>query len=739
MYNLTTRRFFGVTLIKDLQMPFELKFVTNHSVIIIELCAVDMCCMGFYILNIQQATLNYYPGTCRILLSEPLFELESIPHQLQYTLSTLDTILPIPCILSKIPEMQQIKLKIEQISYDPNALLTLISKFHKQPTFTRDIYYLIVVYQDYFYEQHYLLSNTVTQLSVPDKSHLFLVVESTYEHISDLIKQEFHVLLGWCALSPDVKQNKLIQSKTPFPFQAHPLQDSFAVNIKYLYEDVVAPSSPILRKRTIKKRPSLEPVKEGLILDKNIEIESIPIKAVDAQLDSPPQQPPVVNKILPSYHYDLQQDEPLETLIHASTSSTVDSKPLQVLNDEMQEPNDVKSEESQDLTSIIDISKTGYNTILINDNMITHASLSLELPSDDSVVVNIPFFGLVILNNKFQYSVNNACTFSMPIINNNLYLVVVELSPTFVILQKIEFLVNLEKPSQIIINSNIKISIGNKCSILTDVTSLKKSDSRIQIGNSDLIDLDQLINIPIITTQDIIQAQRMNNSYEMIGFHKYNTNIHVNGEQGISNLKNIINGDSLEFEGDAPIYCKPLYNINNGESEFITMKGFHISVSDLKYHFNLTPFIDKISVVDVIMTDMDTLSVNGQFDGHIFYKINVVKPFLVKLHKNVFNNKCSVITTVVLGTQGITLYIIKLSRVISMQIEPTQLYKKEPIYVKDQIIELDKVKLENMTCKIPMILTPLEYVTIELSLKVEKCKVFEIKEKLQKKVFYQLI
>eukprot|EP00834_Sanchytrium_tribonematis_P001508 NODE_38_length_35257_cov_0.939047.p2 type:complete len:792 gc:universal NODE_38_length_35257_cov_0.939047:15655-13280(-) len=746
MYNLTSRRFIGHTLVKDLQLPLELKFVTNHPVIVIEFTSLDMCSFGFYVLNIQQSLLNYYPGTCRVLLFEPLFELEATQHELEFKVSEMSTILPISFIFSKLPELQKIKLKLESVSYNKTHALDIVKKFHKDPRHVRDLYYIIVVYQDYLYEQHYVMINLQSVFSIPENSHLFLVLESTYENLSDLDKKEFRMLLGWCALTQDQKLSHLIQIKTPFAFEAHPIFDNVDIEVKYvLSEDDVSGNSPVVRRRTIKKKPSLEPVKEALILDKNIsfvensvtnssiEIATIPqIKrlSLEENLNSPsniltsdqfiktPDEPNVTEnhqvemkavapargsprrkeEILPSYHYDLRKDE----------SGSIDN-----------------------LTSVIDISNTNYDTLDFANGDFQKIAKNPDLPHSAEVIVDCPHFGLVIVNNEFKIG-SGVLVFRFPFLSSNFFFSFTELSNNYDIVGTKFYNIAVEKPIMIVADHTI-IKIGTKCELVPEIKSSKLL--RLDSKTSDLINLNQIIDIPEVTVNDIIEAQRKQHCIEFYGPIQYMENILIPGEQASSNLPNIWqNGELTTKCNESPIYCVPIHKLQSSgsSSTFISVKPFHISTDVKNLTYNLFPKLNKVKVTCKSMSEDDILEIEGQFDDNVFYKTNVAVISKLKIHRSMFTQP--IVITPILGTVT-NIFIIKLLESKQVKISPSELIFHKEKEIFGTKIDLSKIIFKNHCFEQTIVSQPLRFLRIKFVMEVGKsCKTFEIKRKLYRKV-----
>ena len=775
MYNLTSRKFMGVTLTKELQLPFELKFVTNHSVVIIELCSVDMISVGFYVLNIQHSTFLYYPGTCRILLTEPMFELDSIPHTLEYSAIEVDTVLPIPCVLSRLPVMQSVRVRIDSIAYDLETALELVKKFHKSPRFVRDIYYLVVVYQDYFYEQHYLLHNITSLISIPERAHLFVVVESTYEQVNELDKTDFRILLGWTALSLEQSNSKLLQSKTPFPFEAHPLSSYIQVQLHYLYNiEDSASKSPIVRKRSMKRKPSFEPIKEAPILDKTISfIESKPLQSVFVdQMDSPLpfdrndslEMTQQLESPLPSKAHPIAASDSLE--LSKDPSNTTSNEFLKAYskdnsNEFVKSPENISDQsgdsddkiakpsylydlhpkremenktnvidrdsDSEELTSIIDISKVAYNKIAIQKGIVSHSSIVDILPQNSILSVHIKSSAIVFINNQVLYKA--PYEFECNFIPSELLVHIILVNEHFDPLKTISYELKLNKPCFIELEG-ILITIGSQCTVQSDIikTPVKRQDSQF----SSIIDLNYLINIPKITHVDIINAQRSSNSFELSGFVLFGQQIFVEGSIAESSLKNIASDKGLHYEGTQPLYCEPFYETNSLSSNlpFISLKPFHLQVDDFKLNYNLKPCftMNCITIKFVYMTERDSITFNGQFDNQVFYKSSINEH---KLFKHLFTQPILISAVI---SDVIEVFVIKLAKLKSMQIVPSQLYLEESIAIQDKELTLKNIKLINSSTRIQLTVFPLEFIDLELHLKTKKCKLFQLKPKLQRKV-----
>eukprot|EP00835_Amoeboradix_gromovi_P003484 NODE_232_length_13679_cov_0.197349.p1 type:complete len:790 gc:universal NODE_232_length_13679_cov_0.197349:7298-9667(+) len=766
MYNISTRRFLGATLSRDCKMPFILNFTTNHSVIIIELCTLDMCSNGFYVLNIQLNTFHYYPGTCRILLSEPLFELEFIPHELQFRFSATDVILPIPCILSKLPDMQNIRVKIIDLQYDSMAIIDLINKFHKNPRFIRNNYYVLVMFNDYLYEQHYLLSNTTSLLTIPENSHLFLVVESTYEHVSNLDVSEFRILLGWCALPAELKQNKLIQSKSPFPFEAHPLNDSFPIQVHYsLIVDEVQSHSPILRRRrTVKRKPSMEPLLEPGLVDDGIHHNAPMIDRGMSFADAMNNDPSIVPKSADSLGTPLMYDSPA----HSSLESNISAAPNTLHNSGLPASLDISLPSSinavapdvsaplipsynydlnkqhvennlpdESNSSIIDLNIKNYNCISIVNNNINRQVVSKELPNNNYITVSCAIFACITINNMVLIN-KNEYALKSPTLYNKLYITVAELNDDYNAISSSSWVLDLDIPCHISINDKINIQIGSECVIIDDlITTPIKHLNRLDSGtsNSDvsLIDIDLLLSIPKLTVNQILDAQRINNSFEITGY--VCGDLHVPGDEATSSIKNILHNDKLENKGSSPVYCRPVFKVNCADEStemlaIFTCKPFHMQVDGYKFHYDLVPLLG-IKIKTIKMTETDELEISGIYDDAIFYKIDVLNRF--KLQKHVF--KHSLIITPIIN-ESCTLMIIQLAKIKNVQVTPIELYMNESIKVEGHDVKIRGIKLISNSVNIPITIYPIEYINVAINMKTKKCKVFEIKRKIQHKAYY---
>ena len=229
MFNPDDRFFQKSTLVKeiDLTAAFQLRFVTNSRFVMFELLGSGAFSLGFYILSIERNTLQYFPGTSRVLFSVPVSDLKSISHGLNVSIEPLldPSLLTTPFILSFVPDLHSVNIQVKKVNYSKEQVFKLVNYYFKNPEFVKDTKYVVAVYQNYVIYKKALSESNESAIEVPIGSTLYLVVEATYLLFIGSKRTKTRLLLGWCPLLPNQNIFKLNQSRTPFPFDAHPFYE----------------------------------------------------------------------------------------------------------------------------------------------------------------------------------------------------------------------------------------------------------------------------------------------------------------------------------------------------------------------------------------------------------------------------------------------------------------------------------------------------------------------------------